>query len=249
MKKITSLLLLLVITSCAMRQTQEMLNSGDYDSAIDNAVYGLRNNKEKKGKQDYVYILEQAYAKANERDLRDIDQLMKDKSPRNLEQIFNTYMQLNNRQEKVRPLLPLRLLKDNREAKFTFNDYSDQIVSSKSALSKYLYDNTKALLATNDKMNYRRAFDDLNYLNQISPNFKDVPDLIKTARHKGSDYVSVYTKNETNVIIPARLESDLLDFSTYGLNDQWTVYHSNRQPGITYDYGVIVNFRQINISP
>ncbi|NUY82297.1 hypothetical protein HUK80_15435 [Flavobacterium sp. MAH-1] len=249
MKKITLLLAFLALYSCAVKQTKEMLSSGDYDSAIDNAVYGLRNNKDKKGNQDYIYILEEAFAKAKERDLRDIDLMMKDASPRNLEAIFNTYVQLNNRQEKIRPLLPLKKLAQNEEAKFEFGDYKDQIVSSKNALSKYLYDNTKALLATKDKMSYRRAYDDLNYLNQISPNFKDVPDLIKVAKEKGSDYVNVYTKNETNVVIPKRLESDLLDFSTYGLNDQWTVYHSNKQPNFKYDFGVIVNFRQINVSP
>lgn len=249
MKNFTLLLSFLVFSSCAVKQTQQMLSSGDYDSAIDNAVYGLRNNKEKKGKQDYVYILEEAFAKAKERDLRDIDRLMKDANPRNLEQIFNTYVQLNNRQEKIRPLLPLRVLKDNREARFQFGNYDDQIKSSKDALSKYLYDNTKALLATNDKMNCRRAYDDLAYLNQISPNYKDVAELMDTAKHKGNDYVSVYTKNQTNMAIPPLLESDLLDFSTYGLHDQWTIYHSNRQPGINYDYGIVLNFTQINISP
>jgi hypothetical protein len=40
-----------------------------------------------------------------------------------------------------------------------------------------------------------------------------------------------------------------LDFSTYGLNDKWTVYHSNKQRGIDYDYGMMINFRQIYISP
>jgi hypothetical protein len=35
------------------------------------------------------------------------------------------------------------------------------------------------------------------------------------AKFKGSDYVSVYTKNETNMIIPQRLQNDLLDFSTW----------------------------------
>jgi hypothetical protein len=30
------------------------------------------------------------------------------------------------------------------------------------------------------------------------------------AKFKGSDYVSVYTKNETNMIIPQRLQNDLL---------------------------------------
>jgi hypothetical protein len=50
-------------------------------------------------------------------------------------------------------------------------------------------------------------------------------------------------------VIPVRLQNDLLDFSTFGLNDKWTVYHSNRLKDINYDYGLIVNFRQINISP
>lgn len=250
MKKITLLLaFLLVLSSCAKRETRNMLTSGDYDGAIINAVNGLQGNKNAKGKQDYVYMLEEAYAKADERDLRNIATWFKDANPRNLEQIYDTYINLNKRQEMIRPLLPLKLLKEGRDAKFPFSDYSDQIVSSKNALAKYLYDNSKALLATKDKMSFRRAYDDLVYLNELSPNFKDVPQLIETAKFKGTDYVNVYTKNETNMVIPVRLQDDLLDFSTYGLNDKWTVYHSNKVKGIDYDYGMIVNFRQINISP
>ncbi|HBK82123.1 MAG TPA: hypothetical protein DDZ41_00755, partial [Flavobacterium sp.] len=36
---------------------------------------------------------------------------------------------------------------------------------------------------------------------------------------------------------------------TYGLNDKWTVFHNNKQKNINYDFGMLVNFRQINISP
>lgn len=250
MKKITSLLALFIIaTSCGVKQTRELLTSGDYDAAITNAVDGLRGNKNAKGKQDYVYMLEEAFAKAKERDLRDINGWFKDANPQNLEKIYNTYVQLNYRQEQIRPLLPLKLLKEGRDAQFPFDDYTDQIVSSKNALSKYLYDNSKALLVTKDKMTIRRAYDDLVYLESINPGFKDVAKLTDEAKLKGTDFVNVYTKNETNMVIPVRLENDLLDFSTYGLNDKWTVYHSNRQKGIDYDYGLIVNFRQINISP
>lgn len=249
MKKITLLLAFFILVSCGVKQTKSMLTSGDYDGAINQAVQGLRANKDKKGKQDYVYLLEEAFAKAKERDLRNIDLLLKDANPENLEKVFTTYQQLNNRQEKIRPLLPLKLLKEKRNATFPFDDYSEEIVNSKNALSKYLYTNTKALLGTGNKTNFRRAYDDLVYLDQINPNYKDVRKLMEEALFKGTDFVSVYTKNETNMIIPVRLENDLLDFSTYGLNDKWTVYHSNRQKGIDYDYGVIVNFRQINISP
>ena len=193
--------------------------------------------------------VQQAFAKAKERDLRNINVWFKDANPQNLEKIYNTYVQLNSRQESIRPLLPLKLLKEGRDAIFPMDDYSDQIVSSKNALAKYLYDNSKALLINKDKNVLRRAYDDLVYLKNLSPGFKDTDKLIEEARFKGTDFVSVYTKNETNMVIPVRLENDLLDFSTLGLNDKWTVYHSNRQKGIDYDYGLVVNFRQINISP
>lgn len=249
MKRIFLLLIALVVFGCSVRQTESYLNSGDYDSAIDNAVYALRNNKDKKGKQDYVYMLEEAYAKAKTRDEADIILLAKDANPRNLEQLFNTYMQLHNRQEKVRPLLPLKKLSEGKEAVFAFADYSDQIVSSKNALSKYLYDNAKALLATNDKPSCRRAYDDLVYLNQLSPNFKDVNQLMQTALAKGSDYVRISSSNEIRILIPIQLERELLDFQTYSLNDKWTVYHNNPQKGVNYDYAINLNFRQIDISP
>ncbi len=249
MKKITFVLSFLIIFSCGVKQTQSKLTSGDYDGAIDNALSSLRGNKDKKGKQDYVYLLEEAFAKAKERDLRSIDMLNKEANPANLERIFNTYQQLENRQEKIRPLLPIKLIKEGRDATFPFDSYAQQIVNSKNELSKYLYNNTKSLLSSNKKMNYRTAYNDLEYLDKINPNYKDVRALMDNALAKGTDYVSVFTKNETNMIIPSRLEKDLLDLSTYGLNDKWTVYHNNKQKGISYDYGLIVNFRQINISP
>ena len=250
MRKITLLLsLLFIIYSCGVKKTQSLLSDGDYDNAINRAVDALRTKKDSKGKHDYVYLLEEAFAKAKDRDLRNIDLLAKDANPANLERIYNDYLQLNNRQERIRPLLPLQLLKEGRNAYFPFDNYSDQIISSKNTLSKYLYDNATKLLKSNNKIDFRKSYDDLGYLESINPGYKDVKNLMNLAQQKGTDYVSVYTKNETNMVIPVRLQSDLLDFSTFGLNDKWTVYHSNKQKGISYDYGLIVNFRQINISP
>ena len=250
MRKITLLLsIFFIIYSCGVKKTQSLLSDGDYDNAINRAVDALRTKKDAKGKQDYVYLLEEAFAKAKDRDLRNIDMLAKDANPANLERIYNDYLQLNNRQERIRPLLPLQLLKEGRNAYFPFDNYSDQIINSKNALSKYLYDNATKLLKSNNKMDFRKSYDDLGYLESINPSYKDVKNLMNQAQQKGTDFVSVYTKNETNMVIPVRLQSDLLDFSTFGLNDKWTVYHSNKQKGISYDYGLIVNFRQINISP
>lgn len=249
MKKITSLFLFFVFMACGVKNTQRELASGNYDEAIYTAVSNLQNNKDKKRKQDYIKLLELAFAKAKERDEIAIDLLAKDANPANLERIYNTYLTMNSRQESIKPLLPLRVMSENREAKFKFDNYSDQIVSSKNALSKYLYNSALNLVMLGDKMQARKAYDDLIYLESINPGFKDTKKLMADAQSKGTDFVNVSTRNETNMVIPQQLQNDLLDFSTYGLNDKWTAYHSIKQKNIHYDYGLIVNFRQINISP
>jgi len=249
MKKITLLFLSIIIVSCGVKQTQSMLSNGDYDGAINRALEGLRTNKNYKGNQDYVYLLEEAFAKAKQRDLESLNLLIKENNPSNYERIFNLYSQLNNRQERIKPLLPLQLIKEGRNAIFPMDDYSDEIIRSKNNLSGFLYANAKKLLDSKNKMDYRQAYDDLAYLEKLNPNYSDVRALMDEAQFKGTDFVHVYTKNETNMVIPARLQDDLLNFSTYGINDKWTVYHNNKQKGINYDFGMIVNFRQINISP
>ncbi|MBX9806696.1 MAG: hypothetical protein K2X95_02745 [Flavobacteriaceae bacterium] len=249
MKKQYFIFVILILTSCGVKQTQNLLSSGNYDEAINNSISSLRSNKDKKGNQDYVYMLEEAFAKAKERDLNAINLWEKENNPANFEKIYNTYLVLNERQEKIKPLLPLKLLKEGRNAIFPFENYNDTIIQSKNNLSGYLYANAKSLLSTSDKMNFRKAYDDLTYLNQINPNYKKVLDLMVEARAKGMDYVSVYSKNETNMIIPARLQNDLLDFSTYGLNSKWTEFHGIKQKGVIYDYEMMISFREILISP
>lgn len=248
-KQLLLLSILLFISSCGVKQTRNLLTTGNYDEAIDNAISNLRSNKDKKGNQEYVYLLEEAFFKAKERDLNSLNLLEQDKNPSNLEKIFNIYVQLDNRQEKIKPLLPLKLLKENKNARFTFDNYNKPIVESKKALSKYLYDNSKALLQSTNKVEIRKAYDDLEYLNQINPNYQNTLQLQEEALIKGRYYVNVALRNQTNMVIPVALQNDLLDFNTFGMNDKWTVYHNSIQKQIKYDYQIIVNFRAINITP
>ena len=249
MKKITTLFIALFLLSCGVKQTQSMLSNGDYDGAINRALDGLRTNKNSKGNQDYVYLLEEAFAKAKERDLNDLSLLIKEKNPANLEKIYNLYNQLHNRQDRIRGVLPLMLLKENRNAIFPFNDYSNELIASKADLSIYLYNNAKKLLASKNKLVIREAYDDLAYLDKLNPNYNDVRSLMDQAQFRGTDFILVSTKNDTQMVIPVRLQDDMLDFSTYGINDKWTVYHNKKQSNITYDFAMIVNFREIKISP
>lgn len=249
MKRTILLLLTLFLFSCGVKQTQSMLSNGDYDGAIERALDGLRTNKNAKGNQDYVYLLEEAFAKAKERDLNNLSLLIKEKNPSNFEKIYNLYIQLHTRQDKIRGVLPLKLLKENRNALFPFSDYSNELIASKADLSEYLYTNAKKQLLSKNKLLIRQTYEDLIYLEKLNPDYKNVRELIDNAKFKGTDFVFVSTKNETNMVIPSRLQDDLLDFSTYGINDKWTEYHNKKQNDISYDFALVVNFREIKISP
>lgn len=72
-KQLLLLSILFFAFSCGVKQTRNLLTSGNYDVAINNAINNLRTNKDKKGNQDYVYLLEEAFAKAKERDLNSLD--------------------------------------------------------------------------------------------------------------------------------------------------------------------------------
>ncbi|MDB4199337.1 hypothetical protein N9752_03295, partial [Polaribacter sp.] len=113
----------------------------------------------------------------------------------------------------------------------------------------YLYAKAKGLFNIDTKFDYRAAYDDLAYIEKVNPNFKDVRNLMNVAREKGLDFVIVSMKNETQKVIPKRLEEDLLNFDTYGLNDLWTVYHGAKAPRVQYDFGLELNLRNIQVSP
>jgi len=250
--KVLSLLLVaLTVVSCSTsKRTQTALNSGNYTSAINTSISKLSSNKVKKGNQKYIYMLEEAFAKNTDRELNQIDFLLKEGNAANYEKVYNTYLRLSSVQNRIQPLLPLNLIEEGREAEISFNDYTNDILSSKEKLSSYLYTNATNLVKTaSTKYDFRKAYNDFTYLDKLSPGYKDTKDKIEEAYEKGIDYVKVKAYNASDVVIPQPLEDDLLNFNAYGLNDLWTKYHTNPQKGTPYNYEMILEFVSINISP
>lgn len=251
MKKSLLLVSLVLLAACGgVKKTQEALNSGNYQAAMNRALKNLSENKTKKGHQEYVLLLEEAFAKNTARELEQISFLEKDGNPANLEAIYNKYRQLKNIQERIRPLLPLPIYDENREASFAFKSFNAAILDTKTELSDYLYANATDILNDGkDKYDFRKAYEDFKYLEEINPGFADTNLKMKEAYAKGLDYVKVEVHNDTEQIIPGRLEEELLDFNTYGINNLWTEFHTNPLSNVNYDYTMRLDFKEINISP
>jgi hypothetical protein len=238
----------IVIVACnTTKSIEKQVNNGNYDIAINDALRKLSNNKSKKSKQASILLLKNAFNKATKRDLDRISYLKKDANPENFEDIYGLFQKLNNRQEQIKPILPLYY--SGKEVKFQFSDYTAQIIKYKEETTNYLYGKAIILLETDDKLNARQAYNDFKYIDKINPNYKDVNALTNDALYKGQDIILITLKNNTEQIIPQRLETDLLNISTYGLNDLWTIYHNEKVADLNYDYTLSLIFKDIIMSP
>lgn len=249
MKKLLLLSIFAVFMfSCNTRkQVEKAVNSGNYDQAISTALKKLETNKHKKRKYDYVIMLQDAYYKVVERDLETIAHLKKDNNPEAYKAIYELYLDLNARQNAIKPVLPLSV--EGKNISFNFNNYSNDIAIAKANVSDYMYEKGLSLLEFEDKIKIRDAYNTLSYLERINPNYENTRELLEEAHQRGTDYIIVSINNHTQQIIPNRLENDLLNFNTYGLNKFWSVYHTNPVTNINYDYAMNLDLKRINISP
>jgi len=249
-KNVLIIAIIITLTACnSTKRAQKAILGGNYEKAILLSTKKLRKNKTSKKQQKHILLLEEAFAKAVETDFRNLERYKQDNNPAIIKQIFETYIALDERQELIRPLLPLHIISSNKDAKFDLINYTDQINNSKTTLSNYLYVNAQQLLDMGTIKNGRKAYGDLVYLNKINPNFKDVNKLLGEAHYMGTNFVWVQLENQTNQIIPRRLEDDLLNFDTYGLDEFWTVFHREKEPKIKYQYKLQMLFNRIDVSP
>ena len=240
----------LLISCSGVKKTQEALNTGNYVVAMNKAIDNIADNKAKKGNQVFIVLLEEGFKKNAERELQHIKFLKKEGNSANFEAIYQSYENLKSIQERIRPLLPLFIEEEGRAAQFNFKNYDADIIASKVALSEFLYNQAlNTLKNARYKTEFRNAYNDLSYLNEINPNYKNTVEKLEEAYLKGLDFVIVEMINNTEMVIPKRLEDELLNLNTYGLNNLWTEYHTNRLRDQRYDYQMEVSFQDITISP
>ncbi|MBV7270459.1 hypothetical protein KCG49_14820 [Winogradskyella sp. WHY3] len=226
---------------------EQAISHGNYDQAISEALRKLEHNKDKKRKQAYVVMLKDAYKKVLEEDLARIAHLKQDGNPELYKTIYESYADLEARQNAIKRVMPLKI--NGKNINFTFRDYSEALVDYRYKTSDFLMDKGLNLLDTEDKLNAREAYSLFDYIDNINPGFENVKSLMHEAHEAGMDYVLVSVKNETHQIIPERLEADLLNYNTYGLNQFWTTYHATTDNSINYDFAIELQLKRINISP
>lgn len=247
MKKYLTLVSILFLLSCnSTKRVEKAMLSGNYNQAINLALDQIQKGNDNTKTNEQKRILQQAYKKYEDEQLDQFDFL--EKSPEsNEEEIYFTLKELRQTQLSIKPVLPLMV--DGKKLKLNFEDVSSELIIAKQNYTEYLYNQGISYMSQNQTLGYRYAFDTFQQVDRLIPNYKNTNSLMTESREKGTDYILVKAYNVTQVAIPKALEQDILDINTYGLNDDWTVYHANVGDGNAYQYQINLNFESIVFSP
>lgn len=246
MKKVLLFLSLLLFLFSACTSSKKNLQKGNYDETISKSVKKLLKNPD--NNKDAI-LLDKAYKLANERDLDVIKFLKLDGQPHTWDRILKNYESLKRRQQRVRPVLPMKLngqLTDYRQV-----DYDIEIVESKRKAAAYFYANGKRLLESTDKSLIRQAYAEfLRAKTYAGSSYLDLNNLIEEAAFKGISRVFVQVENKSLFNFPPEFIDEVISGNTRHLNSDWVHYffkHSDDR--IEYDYTALVKIKNVQVSP
>lgn len=237
---------LILATACS---PSKMIERGDYQGAVSLSTRKLSGKKKKKVK--HVQALETAFRKATTNDLRRAKSLEKENRSENWVEINRIHRRISTRQALIEPLLPL-IADNGYKADFRFVKIEDLEIESKKKAAEHFYNEGKRLLARAENGNKdaaRQAFNEFESVNNYYRTYKDVDKLKEKALDLGTVYVLFKIENRSTSILHRDFERELQRVSTRDLDNRWKIVHVNAQSGRKYDYNVVMNLRQIEVTP
>lgn len=234
-------------TSCT--NPEKLVESGDYDRAID---YCVRKLAGKKKKAEVVNALEIAFDKANTRDMRQIKQIQARDRKEEFYKIIDLARRIDRRQRLVEPLLPLY---DENGYKSDFNFVKTDILieDSRKKSAEFWYAEGKKRLAkartTRDKIDGREAYQAFNKVGEFFKNYKETNTYLEEARSLGIVHYLLVINEQSNVVMPTQMRNDILNINLSDLNSLFRIYHKKPVEGIQYDGEIVLSIDNVIFSP
>ena len=248
MKKIYFLLVIALLASCnTLKRAEKSLNSGDYNQAFDILASRYQKGLSDKKYAEYMPLLQQTWQRLVNQEEEQIERLRDANNPAYFSEIYIRLVQLNQRQQKLKALLPVRL--NGQTVNFTTKNYNSAIETAKSEYSEFLYNEGLRKMAQNNKSEIRDAYYNFKKVSELIPGYGDVNSLIQQARFRGTEFILVDIENRSNLMIPRRFEEELLNIRTQDLDEFWLEFHNQKQSQINYDYLVQMDISRILVSP
>jgi hypothetical protein len=238
-----AIVFIILISGC--KSIEKNINAGNYDYAIDIAVKKLQGGKKD---EEVMKGLELAYQKATEKDKMRINQLKSSENAAFWPEIYMTYSNMDIRQNKIIPLLPL-ITKSGEVLKFETMNLFAVKEEARTNAAEYYYNEGKRLLSVGKKTEARSAFMLFQNIKDYFAYYKDTEDLINEAYAKGINKVFVLADKKNGILLPPNYEEDLVAMDFQSKAPDWVVFFYDNAQFKTFDYIVRIYFAEIQITP
>ncbi len=237
----------LLLASCSnYKSANSALISGNFNQAFNQSIEAYVKNPSTKNAEKYMPIIYEAYKKGQEADEARIKELQNIDNPHKYGELYSLLTNLQARQNDIKGIN--EIVVNGIKYNFKIKDYTKAYTTVKNKYANYLYQEGINWLNSANKDDAKTAFNTFKLLQNVSPNYKDTQQLMSEAKKKGTYKILIQLFNDTEVIIPKRLEQDLLNFSSYGLDTEWTEFYTGTV-NPSYDYVIQLSFQSIQISP
>lgn len=245
MKRMIYALCLLTLLASGCKVAEKEFRKGNYDDAIDICVKRLIDNPDK---AEYIQLLEESFRRANGADLDAIKALHTEGRPDRWESVYGIYQSVYNRQEKIKPLLPLYLGTEERDAEFKFVDAVGELNNAKKNAAAYWYALGNEKLKSGDMHKAREAYYEFEKIYRYYATYKDLDDLVAQAREKGMAQALFVLTNQSNGNYNYDVQQAINRFKVYEDNGNWYRLYNVYDPKLA-DFTVELVVRTVEAYP
>lgn len=225
------------------RSAKQLVESGNYDQAIETAIQKIRRDPKKYDKDKEA--LEIAFARAQKRDFEQINTL-KNQLPSSWPEVYAVYDRIDHRQIKVMMDAPYFIRKQFRSITLdTVSIYREKEEAKTNAV-QYLYDEANRKLNSGKPILAREAYADFLSAQKIKPDLTGLAEKIARAEEAGRIYLHAMVKNKTAFPL---VRTVLQPFETANLPNGLSTWITPTIYFDSADFVLITEMRLADVSP
>ena len=232
--------LIIVFLFVGCKSSSKQLEKGNYDAALQKSAKKIKKNPSKN--DDEVWVFNDAYNMARNRDNDAIARLKKKGDPALWGEIYRYYLKLEKHQNLAISLPPVGIV-------FTEINFTPDINNAKAKAAEYAYAKGNQLLALDNRFEARKAHSRFLEVKSYENHYKDVDDKLAEAKFKGTTNVYFKIADNSQVVAPIGLIEEVQRINMDELNEKWKSYDTHADENKTYHYSIFLNLNLIDVSP
>nr|MBS0037226.1 hypothetical protein [Saprospiraceae bacterium] len=225
----------------------KMMERGEFDMVFYRSLDKMEGKKNKREKD--VLAAEEAFARANARDMGRIEALQGRTDEQSLNEMLRLTERIERRQSRLQPFLPLRD-KKGYTAHFELvnpHEYADE--AARNLYGIYLQEANLLMERgeKGDKIAARRAHDLYLKAESLIPGTVEVKHGLEDSKYFGTSRVYMQVVNRTNKVLPSGLEETLTNINFSEFRNTWQEFSSRSRQND--DYLMEIELSDIQLSP